>query len=149
MGILNMERWDKKVIRVAREHRYDVARFALFLVFFWFGILKVIGLSPANPIVVALLGRTMSFWPSENFLVVFGLFECLIGISFLFKGLLRFVVPLVAVHLLTTVLPLVLLPDLAWSTPFVPTLEGQYILKNVLILATVFALVGHMKPMKR
>lgn len=149
MASVNMTRWDRAVIRFAKEHRYELARLSLFLVFFWFGALKVLGLSPASPLVSALLAKTMAFWPAGNFLVLFGVFECVIGVVFLFDRLLRLAVPLVAFHLLTTVLPLVFLLDMAWQAPFVPTLEGQYILKNVLILSTVFALVGHMRPIKK
>jgi uncharacterized membrane protein YkgB len=114
-----------------------LSRFALFLVYFWFGILKVIDTSPAGPMVLGLLDKTMPFIEPHLFLVGFGLFEMLIGICFLIPRLNRLAIMLVIPHLFSIVLPLFLMASFTWSAPFVPTLEGQYIIKNILILALV------------
>jgi hypothetical protein len=43
-------------------------------------------------------------------------------------------------------MPLILLPEVTWSRPFVPTLEGQYILKNVVIIALAARMVARLHP---
>ncbi len=143
-----LEIFDRTVISKARHYAYKIARSAIFLIFFWFGVLKVFGISPASPLVSALLSRTLTCIPAAIFLPVFGLFECAIGILFLFPKCTRLTICLIILHIATTFLPLVFLPSIAWTGPFVPTLEGQYIIKNVVILALVVGLIGHMKPMR-
>ena len=140
----SLEKVDSKLINFMRRISLPFGRFALFLVFFWFGILKVFGTSPANGLVSDLLHRTLPLITFEQFIVCFGIFEMLIGISFLIKGWERFALALLFPHMITTFLPLILLPQVTWQGPFTPTLEGQYIIKNVLILALAFGLAIHM-----
>jgi uncharacterized membrane protein YkgB len=128
----------------ARSFNLPFARMALFIVFFWFGILKVFGLSPANPLVANLLNRTMPFIDFAQFIVLFGLFEMAIGILCLIPRLVRMSMLLLAIHMATTIMPLVLLPEVAWAQPFVPTLEGQYIIKNLAIIAVAISIVSRM-----
>jgi uncharacterized membrane protein YkgB len=87
----------------------------------------------------------MSF---DFFLILFGLFECLIGVLFVIKGLERVVIPLLFIHMITTFGPLVFLPDETWSAFMVPTLEGQYIIKNLVIIATAIGVAAKVKPLK-
>lgn len=82
------------------------------------------------------------------FIVLFGLFECLIGILFLIKGAERVVMPLLLLHMITTFMPLFLLPAVTWSGWFVPTLEGQYIIKNLVVIATAIGIATNLKPLK-
>ena len=113
-----------------------LARFGLFMVYFWFGFLKLIGMSPAGPLVQALFERTLShFLAFGAFYTFFSLFEMLIGVLFLIRGLERWAIGLMILHIFVTILPLFVLTQTTWQTFFVPTLEGQYILKNILILA--------------
>ena len=124
-----------------------MARLALFIVFFWFGILKVIGMSPAGPVVANLFAETIPFMDFHTFYLAFGLFECLIGILFLIKGMERVVIPLLFLHIITTFGPLVLLPGETWTRFMVPTLEGQYIIKNLVIIATAIGIAAHLHPL--
>ncbi len=125
-----------------------VSRMALFVVFFWFGALKVIGLSPASQVVQNLFNETMPIMEFSTFIVLFGLYECLIGILFLIRGAERAVIPLLFIHLITTLGPLVLLTSETWTGVMVPTLEGQYIIKNVLIVAAAIGIAAHLTPFK-
>jgi uncharacterized membrane protein YkgB len=124
------------------------ARFGLFVVFFWFGILKVLGLSPASGLVQRLFEQTIPYMSFSTFLVAFGIFECIIGLMFLFKGLERVVIPLLFIHMITTFGPLVFLPQETWSAWFVPTLEGQYIIKNLVIIAAAIGIAAHLHPIQ-
>ncbi len=111
------------------------ARIALFTIFFWFGILKVFGQSPATPLVKSLLKETLPFISPGTFLVLFGIFEVIIGILFLIPKYKKITLILFYLHMIATLLPLFLLSDKAWDGLFVPTLEGQYIIKNIALIA--------------
>jgi uncharacterized membrane protein YkgB len=140
---------DLEIIHAFRKLSVPVARFGLFIVFFWFGALKVVGQSPASPLVEGLFNATfpidMSF---GTFLILFGLFECLIGILFVIRGAERVVIPLLFIHMATTVMPLVFLPAATWSGFLVPTLEGQYIIKNILVIAAAIGIAAHLHPIR-
>lgn len=137
---------DIKMIHFCRRVAMPVSRFGLFVVFFWFGFLKVVGLSPASGLVQNLFEQTIGFMSFNNFLIGFGVFECLIGLMFLVKGFERVVIPLLFVHMITTFGPLVFLPTETWSGFMVPTLEGQYIIKNLAIIAAAIGIAAHLHP---
>lgn len=114
------------------------ARFSLFVVFFWFGFLKTIGESPASPLVQVLFQKTIPFMSFETFIILFGVFECVIGILFLIRGAEVPALILLVLHQITTTMPLILLGTVTWSQFMVPTMEGQYIIKNLLLLSAAF-----------
>jgi putative oxidoreductase len=60
----------------------------------------------------------------------------------------RLVIPLLLIHIVIVCLPLFVVPDLAWSKPFIPTLEGQYIIKNLAIIALAIGIAAQTKPFK-
>ena len=142
------DRIDPVIIAAAHKYEIPLTRFALFAVYFWFGYLKVIGVSSANPLVAALLEQTLPFMTFGTFIVWFGWYEMLIGILFLFPKSTRVAVALTVVHMITTAGPLVLLPSVTWQSMMVPTLEGQYIIKNLLILAAIVTLAADVKRKK-
>ncbi len=113
------------------------ARFSLFLIYGWFGVLKVIGMSPAEGLVTDMFATVLAPAEAASLVALFGAFEVLIGIAFLLVGARRWVTRLFLLHMTTTFLPLVLLPSATWSGLLVPTLVGQYILKNFALLALV------------
>jgi hypothetical protein len=45
--------------------------------------------------------------------------------------------------------PLVFVPELTWKSFLVPTLEGQYIIKNIVVIALAFGVAANTKPLKR
>lgn len=138
---------DSALLRFFRKYSIPMARIGIFVVFFWFGILKVLGLSPASGLVQRLFETSIHFMSFSTFIVGFGLFEMLIGILFLIKGAERIVMPLLLIHMITTFGPLVLLPQETWSRFLVPTLEGQYIIKNLVIIAAAMGIAAHLHPL--
>jgi hypothetical protein len=67
--------------------------------------------------------------------------ECLIGIGLLTGKFMRITLLLLYVQMLGTFLPLVFFPDQTWiHTPFVPTLLGQYIIKNIILISSAIVL---------
>ncbi len=111
------------------------SRGALFFDYYYFGFLKIIGLSPAAGLVEALFERTIPFIPFETFFILFGVLEVLIGIGFLIPRLTKYVVPVMLIHMFTTLLPLIMVPELSWAGPLQPTLAGQYMFKNFVLIA--------------
>jgi uncharacterized membrane protein YkgB len=146
---MNIRKTDAELIHFFRRVSIPLARFGLFLIFFWFGLLKVIGLSPASALVQQLFEHTIPFMSFSTFIVLFGFFEMLIGILFLIRGVERIVIPLLLVHMITTVIPLFLLTSETWSGFLVPTMEGQYIIKNIALIAAAFGIAAHLHPLQK
>jgi len=140
---------DVHLIHFFRRISVPVARFSLFVIFFWFGLLKIIGMSPASGLVQQLFEATVPIMSFATFLVLFGFFECLIGVLFLVRGMERVVIPLLLIHMVTTFGPLVLLPEVTWQAFMVPTLEGQYIIKNLVVIAVAIGIAAHLHPLRK
>lgn len=149
-----LERIDRLDLQIATlMARYGVLalQLALAIIFVWFGALKPIGLSPAEPLVLA----TVSWMPlltPQQWLGVIGVWEVLIGLTFLFRPTLRIAIGLMAVQMVGTMLPLVVLPEVTFQAgrfPYAPTMEGQYIIKNVLIIAAALVVGGTVRSRQR
>ncbi|MFI5134216.1 MAG: hypothetical protein ACHQD9_00055 [Chitinophagales bacterium] len=123
-------------------------RISFFVVYFYFGLLKVLGLSPAEVIVRELWMNTLPFIPFKGFLNFFGAYEMLIGIIFLIPGKERIALYLLIPHMITTFGPLVFLPQYTWKAFMVPTLAGHYIIKNVIIIALGIAVASNIGDFK-
>lgn len=151
MNILRKKllKFDVLFIHFVRTISIPFARVALFIVFFWFGILKILGTSPANPMVADLLHVTMPFMSWETFIVIFSLYEMLIGIAFIIPKFERVAIALLIPHMIMTSLPLFFLPDMVWQGFMTPTLEGQYIVKNLVIIATALGIAAHLHPIAK
>jgi uncharacterized membrane protein YkgB len=115
-------------------------RIALGVVFFWFGALKLFpGASPAEELV----RRTIYLFDPDSFIVVLAVWEMLIGAGLIAGVLMRLTLLLLFLQMAGTVLPLFVLPDAVWERfPFVLTLEGQYIVKNLVILGAAMVVGG-------
>lgn len=141
---------DAGIIHFLRRISVPVARVSIFIVFFWFGFLKIIGLSPAGPLVHQLFDQTLGgVMPFDAFYLFFALFECIIGLLFIIPKAERVVMPLLLLHMITTFLPLIFLTSVTWQSPFVPTLEGQYIIKNLVIIAAAIGIAAHLHPLPK
>jgi hypothetical protein len=146
----SLEQIDTQIILFMRRWSVPAARVALFVIFSWFGALKVLGFSPATPLVTALFDQTLSWLlPFEVFYIAFALYEIAIGIAFIIPGLERLAIALLLPHMITTSLPLFLVPGLVWQAPFVPTLEGQYIIKNLALIAAAIGIAAHISPLQK
>jgi hypothetical protein len=143
----HLQECDTWLISFVKRISAPFARIALFIVFFWFGLLKIIYTSPANSLISALLEKTMPFIAFDQFIVLLGIYEMTIGAAFLFSRLERLAMILLLPHMLLTFLPLVLLIDISWQSFFVPTLEGQYIIKNLAIIALALGTAVHLHPL--
>lgn len=130
---------DKRLSSWMFRYGYVFLRMSMGIVFIWFGLLKVYGQSPANDLVA----RTVYWVNPQVFIPILGWWEVLIGFFFLFYRTLRVAIFLLFFQIGGTFLPLVLLPDICYQQPpFVLTIEGQYIVKNILIISAAIVLGG-------
>ena len=141
-----LNKFDYWFIHLLRRISIPLGRFAIFIVFFWFGILKIVGTSPANPMVSSLLHTTMPFMPFNTFIILFSIYEMCIGIAFLIPRGERLAIALLIPHMIMTSLPLFLLPAMTWQGFLTPSLEGQYIIKNIVIIALALGIAAHLHP---
>jgi uncharacterized membrane protein YphA (DoxX/SURF4 family) len=132
------DRVDASLAGWMARHGVLLLRLSLGIVFFWFGFLKFFpGLSPAQ----TLAGNTMSalsfgLLSPHTAVLILAVWECLIGIGLLTGLYLRATLFLLWLQMLGTITPLFLFPNLCFaSIPFVPTLEGQYIIKNLVLIS--------------
>ena len=120
-------------------------RLAMGLVFLGFGLLKVVpGISPAEGLAVETFG-TLSFGlvPDDLARLAVAAVEITLGVLRLTVRLPRLTVALLGVTLVGILSPLVLAPAQLFAGPFgAPTLEGQYVLKDLILAAAAVILAG-------
>ncbi len=113
-------------------------------IFIWFGALKPFGLSPAEPFVLATV-HWLPFFDGELWVIIIGWWEVAIGVTFLFPKTLRIAIGLLALQMIGTFLPLIILPEVVFQAgrvPYGPTMEGQYIIKNLMIISAALVVGG-------
>jgi uncharacterized membrane protein YkgB len=138
------ESLDRRVTNWMARHGVTLTRLALGIIFIWFGALKFFpGASPAADLASQTIGRLTGGRVGPLVaLRVLAAWEVLIGIGLLTGTFLRITLLVLWVQMLGTMLPLVFFPSQTFSSfPFVPTLEGQYIIKN-LVLVSAAIVVG-------
>ena len=114
-------------------------RFGIGIIYFWFGTLKLLGVSPAEQLVL----RTTYWIPIPHFYDVLGVWETAVGVCFLVPPLLPIGIILLFLHLPGTLLPFLLEPHQVFSVfPYALTFEGQYIVKNVALAAAGLVVGG-------
>lgn len=138
--VCKLSHWlDERVAPIARAFAPTAARWALGVIFIWFGGLKVVGRSPAAELVAA----TMPFLPARAFVVTLGVWEVAIGALFLFRSTTWWAIALMVPQMAGTFLPLLTLRDQTFTAfPWAFTLPGQYIVKNLALIALAIGLAG-------
>jgi len=131
--------YDRRIARGMDRLGVPTLRVAIGVVFVWFGGLKLIGVSPAADLVAA----TVYVVPAELFVPVLGVWEVVIGLCLLYRPLIRVGILLLFLQMPGTFLPIVLLPDVVFTTfPYGLTVEGQYIVKNLVIIGAALVVGG-------
>ena len=121
-----MDRWGVPALRVA-----------IAVVFIWFGALKLFGISPAGELVAA----TVYVVDPAVFVPILGVWEVVIGLCLLYRPLTRAGILLLFAQLPGTFLPIVLLPEVVFTAfPYGLTVEGQYIIKNLVIIGAALVI---------
>ena len=125
--------------------RYGIGfcRIALGVVFLWFGVLKFFpGLSPAQELATRTIS-TLSYGliPASISLPLLAAWECAIGVGLLYGKFLRLTLLLLFLQMPGTLLPVLFFPNEVFTVfPFAPTLEGQYIIKNFVLIGAALVI---------
>lgn len=136
-----IDRVDRPLTRWMARYGVRALRISVGLVFIWFGALKFFPeQSPAEELVTRTV-EALSFGVVHADIALIGLatVEVLIGLGLVTGRFLRTTIALLAAQMIGTLSPLFLFPSEVWTTfPFALTLEGQYIFKNMVIIAAMF-----------
>jgi putative oxidoreductase len=126
-------------------HSIAGLRIAVGLIFLGFGVLKFFpGVSPAQELTektthILFLGLV----PGGVALVMIATLECVIGICLLANRGMRLAIWLLAIEFVGILSPLVLLPARLFAGPHhAPTLEGQYVLKDIILVAAALVIAA-------
>jgi uncharacterized membrane protein YkgB len=132
------DRIDAWIASGMARHGLTLLRLSVGVIFVWFGLLKFFpGLSPA----AGLAARTISALTAGHLdpdaaLVILAAWETLIGLGLILRVALRVTLLLLWAQMLGTITPLFLFPDEVFTRfPYAPTLEGQYIIKNIVLIS--------------
>jgi uncharacterized membrane protein YkgB len=121
------------------KHSINLMRIALAVIYIWFGILKIFGMSPAGELV-----EKAVFWLSpEIFIPILGVCEVCIGTGLLFRKFIPGTIVLLLLHMIATISPIFYLQSNCFEIfPFEPTMTGQYIIKNLVLVAGALVIAG-------
>ncbi|MEM9065973.1 MAG: hypothetical protein AAGB51_10835 [Planctomycetota bacterium] len=141
---MKLSRIDGLISGFMQRHGHGALRYSLAVIFVWFGLLKPLGISPAAPLV----RQTVDWMPlfgAGTWVSIIGWWEVVIGVGFLYRPTLRIAIGLLAMQMVGTFMPLVILPSVTFQEGKIPyglTMEGQYIVKNLLIIAAAMVVGG-------
>lgn len=140
----DFEKLDQRISDFMKIWGTKALRYSLAVIFIWFGLLKPIGVSPAAELVKHTIYWMPVFSP-EVWVDIIGWWEVIIGITFLFRKTVRVAILLLAFQMIGTFMPLLILPGVTFQAGHIPyglTLEGQYIIKNLLIISAALVIGG-------
>lgn len=148
--IISIKTLDRSIAHKMQQLSDPALRLSLAVIFIWFGILKPFGLSAAIPLVEATVAW-LPIFEASTWVDIIGWWEVSIGLAFLFKKTTRFAIALLFLQMTGTFLPLFFLPQVTFQDglPWLPTMEGQYILKNLMIIAAALVLGGRLRKQSK
>lgn len=131
-------RLDMRIREWMAHNGITFLRVSLGIIFLWFGVLKfAAGVSPAEDLAMRTIQKlTFGAMPTTVSLNILAAWESAIGLGLLTNRFMRATLFLLFVQMLGAAAPLVLFPREVFTViPFVPTLEGQYIVKNLVLIS--------------
>jgi uncharacterized membrane protein YphA (DoxX/SURF4 family) len=131
-------RIDTTITNVMARYGIVALRISLGIVFFWFGVLKFFpGLSPAQDLATRTIGvLTFGQIPAATSILILATWECLIGLGLIFGVWMRVTLLLLFLQMFGTITPMFFFPHETFTQiPYAPTLEGQYIIKNIVLIS--------------
>jgi len=129
---------DDKITFFMRHYGILLLRISLGIIFFWFGFLKFFpGVSPADQIATRTIAKlTFGIIQPSISIILLAIWETLIGLGLITGKFLRITLFLLFTQMMGTLTPLVLFPSETFTqVPYAPTLEGQYIVKNLVLIS--------------
>jgi uncharacterized membrane protein YkgB len=142
---LSIKEIDRVLIKTLNRISLPILRISLGVIFIWFGALKPLGNSPANDLII----KTVYWFNPDIFIPILGIWEIVIGLCLLYTPFIRAGLFLLALQMPGTFLPLILLPEVCFvNFPFDLTLEGQYIIKNLVLIGAAIVVGSRLVPLK-
>ena len=129
--------FEKKAYQWMAANGIVLLRISIGLVFFWFGIQKYFpGMSSAEELAMLTVSKiTFGLIHEALIMPILATWEVLIGLTFITGYFMRIALPLLFLQMIGTFMPLFLFPAESFvPPPFIPTLVGQYIIKNIVIV---------------
>jgi|SRR5687768_15461502 len=139
----SLERLDVRLVRWMAHNGVTLLRISLGIIFLWFGALKFFpGMSPADELAARTIARLSGGTVGPDLsLPILAAWESAIGLGLLFGVFLRAVLLLLGLQMIGTLTPLVLFPAETFTRiPWAPTLEGQYIIKNAVLISAAIVI---------
>ncbi|MPZ80236.1 MAG: DoxX family membrane protein [Actinophytocola sp.] len=138
-----IDRAETALIGLAGRIGLPALRVSLAVTFLWFGALKITNDTP----VAEFVANTVNWIPGVEgswFVPFLGVVEVLLGAALLFGKGLRVVFPLLFAHLTGTFLALFTQPDVTFQggNPVMLTTEGEFVIKNLILLGAILVLYG-------
>lgn len=129
---------DVRITRWMAHYGILLLRISMGILFLWFGALKFFpGLSPAAGLATRTIERlTFGLIAPEVSILILAVWECLIGLGLISGVFMRATLFLLFLQMLGTISPVFLFPQEVFTAfPYAPTLEGQYIFKNMVLIS--------------
>jgi uncharacterized membrane protein YphA (DoxX/SURF4 family) len=129
---------DARITRWMAHYGILLLRISMGIVFLWFGALKFFpGLSPAADLATRTIERlTFGLIKPDDSILILAAWESLIGLGLIFGIFMRATLLLLFLQMLGTISPIFLFPQEVFTAfPYAPTLEGQYIFKNMVLIS--------------
>ena len=140
----NIKEIDRFLIDTLNRLSLPALRISLGIIFIWFGALKPFGDSPA----VDVITKTVYWFDPDIFIPILGVWEMAIGLCLLYAPFIRAGLFLLALQMPGTFLPLIILPEVCFiDIPFNLTLEGQYIVKNLVLIGAAIVVGSRLVPL--
>ncbi len=131
-------RADDGITSFMRRYGITLMRISLGIVFLWFGFLKFFpGLSPAHELATRTIELlTFGLITPKVSIIILAAWETLIGLGLISGVFMRGTLFLLFTQMMGTMTPLILFPlETFTRIPYAPTLEGQYIIKNLVLIS--------------
>lgn len=126
------------------ENGINILRVSIGITFLWFGFIKYFpGFSPIEDLALRTINvLTFNFFTENTMAKGLASLECVIGLGLISGKFLRLTLILLIVQLIGAVSPLfIFTSDVFKVIPIVPTLDGQYIIKDIIIISAAI-LIG-------
>ncbi|MFC7484391.1 DoxX family protein [Luedemannella flava] len=135
------------IVRFAARHGIRLLRISIGVVFLWFAIPKYLpGVSPVDALVRHTVDTlTFHVVPGNLGCHLLAVVETGIGLGMLTGRLLRLTLVLLLLQMAGTLTPLLLFPREMFASSGVLTMEGQFIMKNLVIIAAGITLTATLR----
>ncbi len=146
-GMVALDTWDRQVRLLMRRVGVPALRISVGVVFIWFGGLKVLDVSPVSDLVANTV-----YWLDASWVVpALGVMEVLVGLCLVTRRFLRLALLWFALQLLGTFMVFLVVPHVAFSegNPLLLTVEGEFVAKNLVLLAAGLVVGSSVPPLPR